>query len=50
MLEEKYVEVLKEMNLDMTEAWQSAADVEEELVHGDIREQYRFSKENPYQN
>lgn len=28
MLEEKYKEVLKEMNLDMTEAWQAATDLE----------------------
>jgi hypothetical protein len=37
MLEEKYMQVLKEMNLDLTEAWQSATDLEEELVHGEIR-------------
>lgn len=37
MLEDKYMEVLKEMNLDLTEAWQNATDLEEELVHGDVR-------------
>ena len=31
------MEVLKEMNLDLTEAWQGATDLEEELVHGEIR-------------
>ena len=34
MLEEKYMEVLKEMNLDLTEAWNNATNLEEELVHG----------------
>ena len=29
MLEDKYMEVLKEMNLDLTDAWQSATDLEE---------------------
>ena len=48
MLEEKYMQVLKEMNLDLTEAWQSATDLEEELVHGEIRNQYLFDKNNPY--
>lgn len=36
------------MNLDMNEAWQSATDLEEELVHGDIRENYVYAKDNPY--
>lgn len=36
------------MNLDLTDAWQSATDLEEELVHGEIRENYVFQKNNPY--
>lgn len=50
MLEEKYKEVLKEMNLDMTEAWQAATDLEEEMIHGDIRDKYAFATQNPYDN
>ena len=50
LLEQKYMDVLKEMNLDLTEAWQSATDLEEELVHGDNREDYVFSKDNPYRD
>lgn len=38
------------MNLDMNEAWQSATDLEEELVHGDIRQNYVYSKDNPYKD
>lgn len=29
MLEERYMEVLNEMNLDLTEAWQASTDLEE---------------------
>ena len=42
------MEVLKEMNLDLTDAWQSATDLEEQLVHGEIRQEYTFSKNNPF--
>lgn len=38
------------MNLDMNEAWRSATDLEEELVHGDISSKYAYSKENPFVN
>jgi hypothetical protein len=48
MLEQRYMEVLKEMNLDLTEAWQASTDLEEELVHGDVRSEYIFDKNNPY--
>ena len=48
MLEDKYMEVLKEMNLDLTDAWQSATDLEEQMVHGEIRENYVFQKNNPF--
>jgi hypothetical protein len=37
MLEEKYMQTLQEMNLDLSEAWQSATDMEEQLVHGEIK-------------
>lgn len=36
------------MNLDLSEAWQAATDLEEELVHGDVRTEYIFDKNNPY--
>ena len=36
------------MNLDLTEAWQSATDLEEQMVHGDINEIYTFAQENPF--
>ena len=38
------------MNLDLTDAWQSATDLEEEMVHGEIRENYAFQKNNPFLN
>ena len=48
MLEQRYMEVLNEMNLDLTEAWQAASDLQEELVHGDVRTEYIFAKNNPF--
>ena len=42
------MEVLKEMNIDLTEAWQASTDLEEELVHGDVRSEYIFDNNNPY--
>ena len=36
------------MNIDLTEAWQASTDLEEELVHGDVRGDYIFSPNNPY--
>jgi hypothetical protein len=48
MMEEQYMEMMKEMNLDMTEAWKSAVDLEEELVHGNAADGYTYAKDNPY--
>ena len=48
MLEEKYMQVLKQMNLDLNQAWSSATDLEEQLVHGQIKQIYKFSQTNPY--
>lgn len=31
------MDVLKEMNLDLTQSWQAASDLEEQLVHGEIK-------------
>ena len=42
------MEVLNEMNLDLTEAWQASTDLEEELIHGDVRTDYIFDKNNPF--
>ena len=38
------------MNLDLTEAWNNATNLEEELVHGEIRETYTFANNNPFLN
>jgi hypothetical protein len=32
----------------MNEAWRSATDLEEEMVHGDIKSSYTYTKDNPY--
>lgn len=48
MLEEKYMSVLGEMNFDLTEAWQASTDLEEQLVHGDVKAEYLFNPNNPY--
>jgi hypothetical protein len=37
MLEEKYMSVLSEMNFDLSEAWQASTDLEEQIVHGEIK-------------
>lgn len=50
MLEERYMKVLEEMNFDLTEAWQASTDLEEQLVHGDIKTEYVFNPQNPYLN
>ena len=42
--------VLSEMNFDLTEAWQASTDLEEQLVHGDTKTEYIFNPENPYLN
>lgn len=42
--------VLQEMNFDLTEAWQASTDLEEQLVHGEIRSEYTFQADNPYLN
>ena len=47
-LEEKDMGVLKEMDLDLSEAWQGATDLEEQLVYGDFRDKYIWSDPNPY--
>lgn len=47
-LEEKYMQVLKEMDLDLAEAWQGATDVEEQMVYGDARDKYVWTQDNPY--
>ena len=31
------------MNFDLTEAWQASTDLEEQLVHGDIKTEYQFN-------
>ena len=48
MLEEKYMSVLGEMNFDLTEAWQASTDLEEQLVHGDVKAEYLLNPNNPY--
>ena len=48
MLEERYMNVLQEMNFDLTEAWQASTDLEEQLVHGPTKEEYAFDPNNPY--
>lgn len=50
MLEEKYMSVLQEMNLDLGEAWQSATNLEEQLVHGEIKTEYMFDPNNPFKD
>lgn len=50
MLEEKYMQVLGEMNFDLTEAWQASTDLEEQLVHGEIKSEYMFNPNNPYKD
>jgi hypothetical protein len=50
MLEERYMKVLEEMNFDLTEAWQASTDLEEQLVHGDVKSDYQFNPQNPYLN
>lgn len=42
--------VLKEMNFDLTEAWQASTDLEEQLVHGETKTEYIFNPNNPYLN
>lgn len=42
--------VLQEMNMDLTEAWQASTDLQEQLVHGDTKTEYRFNPNNPYLN
>lgn len=37
LLEQKYMQVLGEMNFDLTQAWQASTNLEEQLVHGEIR-------------
>ena len=44
------MKVLEEMNFDLTEAWQASTDLEEQLVHGQVKTQYVFSPDNPYLN
>lgn len=44
------MDVLKEMNLDLSQAWQSASDLEEQLVHGEIKTEYLFDMNNPYKD
>lgn len=34
LLEQKYMQVLGEMNFDLTQAWQASTNLEEQLVHG----------------
>jgi len=36
------------MDLDLSEAWQGASDLEEQLVYGDFRDKYIWSEQNPY--
>ena len=50
MLEERYMKVLEEMNFDLTEAWQASTDLEEQMVHGEVKTEYAFNPENPYLN
>lgn len=38
------------MNFDLTEAWQASTDLEEQLVHGEIKTQYMFNPNNPYRD
>jgi hypothetical protein len=50
MLEEKYMSVLSEMNFDLSEAWQASTDMEEQLVHGQIKSEYMFNPNNPFRD
>ncbi len=49
-LEEKYKDILKEMDLDLSEAWQAGADLEEQLVYGDFRDKYSYTANNPFED
>ncbi len=40
--------VLQDMNFDLSSAWQASTDLEEQLVYGDVKNEYQFSPDNPY--
>lgn len=40
--------VLQEMNFDLTSAWQASTDLEEQLVYSDVKSEYQFNPDNPY--
>lgn len=49
-LQRQYMEVLKEMDIsgDLTEVWNNATNLEEQLVYGEYNNKYVFATNNQY--